>query len=196
MNQVSCREHLEGWSPCPYLPRADRPLTHEVMLPFRRDRGTAFYEAALRYAGSLWLQGLPARSLLLINRALGADLRGGETVLDRWPLPYRAVRWILENRPDDEAHFIGNPRRHYQHLATRMVPPRETQRRWRAWACWYLARHLLPADRFPADDVQLANEAVVEPGREVIVRALDQHGISGERALWESVAPLEMESTE
>jgi hypothetical protein len=151
------------------------------------ERGPVFYETALLYAGSLWLQGLPARSLLLINRALGADLRGEEAILKQWPLPYAAVRWILEHRPDEARHFIGNPRRHYQHLATRMVPPRKTQRRWRAWACWYLAFRLLPAEQYPADARQLEEEGVVEPSREAIAQALDAHGVPGERALWEKV---------
>ncbi len=157
------------------------------MAPYRRERGPEFYETALNYAASLWLQGLPARCLLLLNRALGADLKGDEEVLQRWPLPYAAVRWTLENRPDEEAHFLGNPRRHYQHLATRMVPPRKIQRTWRAWACWYLSREILPEEAFPADTLQIRNEGVVEPSRASIAKRLDEHGIGDERALWESV---------
>lgn len=182
------RPHLADWEPCPYLPTPPEPLTHLVMAPFRKGRGPDFYETALTYAGSLWLQGLPARSLLLINRALGADLTGDEAILKTWPLPYAAVRWILEHRSEDEAHFIGNPRRHYQHLATRMVPPRKEQRRWRAWACWYLSVQTLPANEFPADELQIRNEGIVEPTREEIGEALDSHGIVSERALWEQVS--------
>ena len=159
------------------------------MAPFRRDRGVTFYETALTYANSLWLQGLPARSLLLINRAFSADLDGTESVLQRCPLPYAAVRWILEHRPQDEAHFIGNPRRHYQHLATRMVPPRREQRSWRAWACWSLAEQLLPPDSFPPDSLQIETESVVEPSRQQIAEGLETYGIPGERHLWEAVSP-------
>ncbi|MFT5192947.1 MAG: hypothetical protein ACI957_006008 [Verrucomicrobiales bacterium] len=157
------------------------------MGPFRKERGAAFYETALTYAGSLWLQGLPARSVLLINRALSADLRGDESILETWPLPYAAVRWVMENRPDDlETHFIGNPRRHYQHLATRMVPPRRMQRRWRAWACWYIAAQVLPETEFPGDALQIREEGVMEPSFEDIGEGLEMHGIIGERALWET----------
>jgi predicted CoA-binding protein len=182
------RPHLSDWEPCPYLPVPHEPLTHLVMAPFRKGRGEDFYETALTYAGSLWLQGLPARSLLLINRALGADLTGDESILETWPLPYAAVRWILENRVDDEAHFIGNPRRHYQHLATRMVPPRKTQRSWRAWACWYLSVQVLSSEDYPADELQIRNEGVVEPAPAQISEALESHGISGERVLWERIS--------
>lgn len=183
------RPHLEGFAPCPLLPLATEPLDHTVMAPFRRQRGADFYETALRYASSLWLQGLPARSLLLINRALGADLSGNEAILEKWPLPYAAVRWILEHRPDEEAHFIGNPRRHYQHLATRMVPPRLEQRAARAWACWYLATQILPEAAFPADQRQLDEEGVKEPSRLDVARLLEAHGIAGERQVWEATLP-------
>lgn len=159
-------------------------MTHHVMQSFAAsDRGEVFYETALAYAGSLWMQGLPARSLLLINRGLGAHLTGQEPVLRQWPLPYAAVSWILRHRPD--AQFIGNPRRHYQHLATRMVPPRREQRAWRAWACWYLAMRILPAECFPADHLQLATEDIKEPSHHLIATQLDRVGIPGERHLWE-----------
>ena len=188
MIEAHDRKHLAGWIPCPHLPLPAKVWTHHAMAALGRERGAAFYETALHYAGSLWLQGLPARSLLLINRALGADLRGDEAVLQRWPLPYAAVRWILEHRPDEETHFIGNPRRHYQHLATRMVPPRKRQRMWRAWACWYLARQILPDERFPADRRQIREEGMVEPSREAICQGLEAHGITGERSVWEEAA--------
>lgn len=182
------RPHLADWEPCPYLPTPQEPLTHLVMAPFRKGRGDDFYEMALTYAGSLWLQGLPARSLLLINRALGADLAGNEAILETRPLPYAAVRWILEHRSEEEAYFIGNPRRHYQHLATRMVPPRKTQRSWRAWACWYLSVQVLPTEAYPADELQIQTEGIVEPSRDQISEALDIYGIPGERVLWERIA--------
>ena len=182
------RPHLTHLKPCPVLPKAEAPLSHLVMAPFRKERGVEFYKTALTYAASLWLQGLPARSLLLINRALSADLTGHEPILDEWPLPYQAAAWVMANRPQPaETFFIGNPRRHYQHLATRMVPPRKDQRQWRAWACWYLATLLLPSDAFPADAKQIAEEGVIEPTPLAIAEALEQHGLPGERALWESV---------
>ena len=182
------RPHLSQLTPCPHLPTVDAPLSHLVMAPFRTERGVDFYETALAYAASLWLQGLPARSLLLINRALSADLFGDEPVLDQWPLPYAAAAWVISNRPEPAADFfIGNPRRHYQHLATRMVPPRKEQRLWRAWACWYLSTLILPRDEFPADEKQIADEGVIEPTQAMISDGLQNHGLPGECELWESI---------
>ena len=179
------RPHLPSLTPCPHLPPVAAPLTHESMAGLRTDRGEVFYETALAYASSLWLQGLPARCLLLINRAFSADLQGDEPILERYPWPYAAVAWVLRHRPQPEdRYFIGNPRRHYQHLATRMVPPRLEQRRWRAWACWYLAKQILPPDAFPADAKQIADKGVVEPSQGLIAERLDQYGLPGECSLW------------
>lgn len=146
------------------------------------ERGPVFYEAALGYAQSLWRQGFPAKSLLLCNRALMADVSAEEPVLTRHPLPYKAVAWLLQHR--QEGQFIGNPRRHYQHLATRMIKPRLAQRVWRAWACWYLAKELLPENEFPADEPQIRAEGVVEPTRDEIARELRRHGGDHDATAW------------
>ncbi|MCB1231971.1 MAG: hypothetical protein KDN19_17005 [Verrucomicrobiae bacterium] len=147
----------------------------------KTDRGPEFYLQAQRCAQSLWRQGFPAQALLQINRALGAKLFGDEPILDSWPLPYRAAVWVMRHRREEQ--FIGNPRRHYQHLATRMVEPRKAQRSWRAWACWYLACGIFPD--YPADEKQLLEEGVIEPTREAILRGLIDFGIAGEVAVWE-----------
>lgn len=156
-------------------------MTASAMKAVGSDRGEVFYELALTCAQSLWLQGYPAQSLLQINRALGADLRGGEEVLVRWPLPYGAANWVM--RQVREGQFIGNPRRHYQHLATRMVEPRRVQRAWRAWACWYLACGVGRAD-WVADGKQIEEEGVREPGRGEIEEGLGKAGIDGEVGVW------------
>ncbi|MCP5542022.1 MAG: hypothetical protein H7A52_17910 [Akkermansiaceae bacterium] len=175
------REHLPGLAPCPFLPPVEAPVLASSMKTFgKHDRGAAFYEQALKCGQSLWLQGLPAQAMLQLNRAFGADLAGGEPVLARWPLPYTAMAWIMRERK--EGQFIGNPRRHFQHLATRMVEPRRTQRAWRAWACWRLARRIFPD--CPADEKQLAEEGVIEPASAEIVTGLERHGIPGEVADW------------
>ena len=167
--------------PCPFLPVPREVLTAEAVAGLGPDRGAAFYETALGYAQCLWRAGLPARSLLLINRAMGCDLDGSEPILRQWPMPYRAVAWILQSHRPDQ--FIGNPRRHWQHLATRMVPPRKDLRTWRAWACWFLARHILP--HYPADDLQIAREGIREPEPSEIARQLSQLGLPGEAELWQ-----------
>ncbi|MCB1079600.1 MAG: hypothetical protein KDM64_17415, partial [Verrucomicrobiae bacterium] len=100
--------------------------------------------------------------------------------------PYRAAVWVMREREADQ--FIGNPRRHYQHLATRMVEPRKDQRAWRAWACWHLACRIFPD--YPADEKQIAEEGIVEPSREAIIEGLRTHGLPGEVSLWEEAEVL------
>ncbi len=148
--------------------------------------GERFYEQALSCGQSLWLQGLPAQALLLFNRALGADLHGNEDVIKQWPLPYAAVAWVMMQRTDEQ--FIGNPRRHFQHLATRMVEPRKARRVSRAWACWYLACQVFPD--YPADEKQIAEEGLEEPEREGIEVMLQRDGIEGEVEIWQRAFQL------
>jgi len=168
---------------CPFLPPADAVVTAAATRGLGADRGPLFYTTALVYAQSLWKQGLPARSLLLLNRAMGCDLRPGESVLRDWPIPYAAVAWILAHaRP---GHYLGNPRRHWQHLATRMVPPRKDLRSWRAWACWRISRAALP--ELPPDAHQIASEGICEPDTAEILRHLLLLGLPGEAELWASV---------
>ena len=115
-----------------------------------------------------------------MNRAYGAALQGDEPVLTRWPVPYAATAWLMEHRREDQ--FIGNPRRHFQHLATRMVEPRKEVRTWRAWACWRLARLIFP--ECPADERQIAEEGVVEPDEREISAQLSRLGWPGEADTW------------
>jgi hypothetical protein len=178
------RRHLQGLETCPFLPPVEAPILASSMKVFgKEDRGPEFFLQALKCGHSLWLQGLPAQALLQFNRAFGADLKAGESVLAEWPLPYAAAAWVMRNRRAEQ--FIGNPRRHYQHLATRMVEPRKEQRVWRAWGCWFMASRIFPDD--PADEKQITEEGIVEPTREQIRSGLAAHGIEGETALWEAV---------
>jgi len=167
---------------CPFLPPGDAALSAVSMRRVGQDRGEVFYDLALRCAQSLCQRGLPAQAILLLNRAFSADLTGHEPVLREWPPPYRAMRWILEQR--SEAHFIGNPRRHFQHLATRMVEPRRELRSWRAWACWAIACEVFP--EVPGDLVQLEREGIVEPSMAEIIEQLKIIGLPGEAELWRS----------
>ncbi|HEU5078920.1 MAG TPA: hypothetical protein VFT72_06890 [Opitutaceae bacterium] len=165
--------------PCPHLPP---PLPQMDWRNFnqhgREDRGDAFYLTALRYGNSLWQRGFAARSILCLDRAFGADLRGTESVLAEWPLPYAAMAWILAETP--AGVFIGNPRVHFQHYADRLKAPRKDQRKWRAWACWAIARAVLP--NLPADP----RHEVEEPSLDEIEQHLRLHGHPGEAELWRS----------
>jgi hypothetical protein len=120
---------------------------------------------------------------LQLNRAFAADLEPGAPVLSEWPLPYRPMARILAT--SGENGFLGNPRRHFQHYATRMSGPRSETRTWRAWACWALARKILPS--LPADEEQIAKEGVVEPGLPEIGEKLRELGLPGEAELWRAV---------
>ena len=167
-------------SPCPYLPLCREGLDWTALNRFEKsDRGEAFYFSCLEYGQSLWVRGFAARSILCIDRAMGADLSGGETILKTWPMPYAALPWMLKAVP--EGTFIGNPRVHFQHYADRMNEPRKDQRRWRAWACWALVRAAMP--ELPADP----RHVVEEPTETLIFERLGAFGLPGEATQWRSL---------
>lgn len=154
-------------------------MDYRIYAPYGDRREGGFYGAALEYGHYLWHQRLPARAILCLDRAMGADVSAADPVLGSWPMPYAAMAWILREVPRDL--FCGNPRVHFQHYADRMNEPRKTLRAWRAWACWALTRRVrpeLPGD--PRHDVR-------EPSEAEIGDALEQHGLPGERRLWERV---------
>lgn len=150
-----------------------------VFSAYRSDRGPAFYATALEYGQYLWQRRLPARAILCLDRAFGADLRGDEPVLQAWPLPYAAMAWLLARAPADA--LVGNPRVHFQHYADRMNAPRREQRQWRAWACWALTRRVLPD--LPPDP----RHEVREPTEPEIADGLSTYGLPGETDLWRTV---------
>lgn len=178
--------HLSELKACPHLPTVEEPLRAASMKQCGKVRGEEFYLLALQCAQSLWLQGLPAQSILLLNRAFSADLKGDESVLLKWPLPYAAMVWVMKHYRKED--FIGNPRRHFQHLATRMVEPRKELRSCRAWACWWYACQVFP--EMPADQFQIEREGLVEPSYEEISSGLERSGVEGELAVWESASEL------
>ena len=168
---------------CPHLPEVERHYDHTDIEALGGERGPLFYETALHYAHSLWREGFPAKSILLINRALSLPLKASEPILAKWPLPYAALVWIMRNRV--EGQFIGNPRRHWQHLATRMVEPNKELRTWRAWACWYLAKTVLPEADFPSDQKQIREEQIVEPTHEQIADHLQRLSPANDLEFWQ-----------
>jgi hypothetical protein len=163
--------------PCPHLPAPRAGLDWRSLHAHREtDRGAEFYQDCLEYGHALWQRGLPARAVLCLDRALGADLRGNESVLASWPLPYAAMAWLIGCTPTELS--VGNPRVHFQHYAGRMNDPRREQRRARAWACWALTRIVRP--ELPGDP----RHQIAEPTTEEIAAALRAHGHPGEGELW------------
>jgi hypothetical protein len=147
---------------CPHLPPypPGRKKTHGV------ERGAAFYRDALAFAQGHWQEGKPAQAILQLNKAFSADLRDDDPILKEWPWPYAALEWILEHAADGSAGFLGNPVRHFQHLATRMSGPRREERIARAWKCFHIARRVLAGrGDFPLDGRQIAREGIFIPVR-------------------------------
>lgn len=165
-------------TPCPYLPGVEGRLTAASMQAFRLDRGADFYRAALSYAQSLWLEGKPAQAILQLNKALSADLPDPVEVLAHSPWPYGALKWILEQNIGGA--FLGNPVRHFQHLASRMSGPRKEVRVWRAWACFHLSEVNLDSEGFPRDLEQMDREGLVIPELSEVLDALEEMGWPGE----------------
>ncbi|MBC2594715.1 hypothetical protein H5P28_10630 [Ruficoccus amylovorans] len=151
-------------------------MSWRTLAPHRDDPGAAFYPLALAYAQTLWQRGLSARSLLALDRAFFARLDGSEPVLKDWPLPYRALVWIIRHNPGGT--FIGNPRVHFQHLADRVRGKRREQKSARAWACWTLVRAVRP--ELPGDP----RHAVDEPDEASAFELLREHGHPGEADYW------------
>lgn len=146
---------------CPYLPAygGSRPRRHGVY------RGAGFYLDALVFAQAYWVDGKPAQAILQLNKAFSADVPDGEEILETWPWPYAALEWILEKSADGSCGFLGNPVRHFQHLATRMSGPRKEVRIARAWQCFHIARRVLAGKGdFPMDGRQIAREGIFIPG--------------------------------
>lgn len=172
-----------GWTtarqPCPYLPAA-AALDWRDLHAHRGQSGPGLYLTALTYAQTLWQRGFTARAILALDRALFARLDGSEPVLATWPLPYRALAWIVREHPGDT--FLGNPRISFQHLADRVRGPDRARRQARAWAAWYLVRQARPD--LPGDPTH----AVAEPAAEDVVAALNAHGHPGEAATWQALA--------
>ncbi|MEJ6571530.1 MAG: hypothetical protein QNL39_06050 [Akkermansiaceae bacterium] len=172
-------QHIEGRESCPFLPPSPQVIRPAETRPIREsgNQGT-YYIAALTCAQSLWLEGLPAQSILQLNHALSVDLDADDPAVIQWPLPYQAKVWIFTRR--HEEGFLGNPTRHYQHLASRMSGPNSELRTWRGWACFHLSERVLPADEFPRDEPQIEKEQLVIPTWEQTLTEIRKLGLTGE----------------
>lgn len=136
----------------PHLPAAPPDLDPSHTRQHRRECGPSFHQACLELAQSFWKQGKPAQAILQLNKA---------AFVPSIPAPFPALVWFLLNR--NPGLFLGNPVRHFQHLASRISGPNAPLRAWRAWACFHLAEHILPPSDFPRDEEQIAREGLVIP---------------------------------
>jgi hypothetical protein len=162
-------------APCPFLPSCGRELSWRDLAEHRDNRGPELYRLCLEYGQQLWLDGLPARALLAVDRALYCDVPGDDPVLQEYPLPYRTIGWMVSQPADG---FTGNARVHYQHLADRVRGERAEIKKWRAWGAWAVVRQAHP--ELPPDP----RHEVTEPTLAEIESGLRTHGVSGEVAVW------------
>lgn len=167
-------------APCPWLPEVEEIHDHSVTRRHGAVRGAEFYLDALRYAQSQWISGKPAQAVLQLDKAWMADLPPGHPVLERHPAPYRALVWILVRAASGDCGYLGNPVRHFQHLASRMSGPRAEIRAWRAWLCFHLAERVLPSAGFPRDGRQMVREGMWIPGPGSVLSAMSGLGWTGE----------------
>ena len=142
--------------------------------------GARFHRDALRFAQSQWRCGKPAQAILQLDKAWGADLPDGPDDREGFPSPYMALAWIMKTAATGNHGYLGNPVRHFQHLASRMSGPRLEIRAWRAWFCLHLAERLLPPGGFPRDGRQLAREGLFIPSAGSVLAQLARMGWPGE----------------
>jgi hypothetical protein len=159
----------------PHLPDAPPGLDPGHTRRHRRECGPLFHRACLELAQSFWQQGKPAQAILQLNKA---------AFVPTLPAPYPALVWFLIHRRPDL--FLGNPVRHFQHLASRMSGEHAPLRAWRAWACFHLAHEILPPADFPRDEEQITHEDLLIPDLATIAKNLppcDASRLSDARAL-------------
>ena len=166
--------------PCPWLPDVDAAHDFTVTRRHGAERGGEFYRDALCYAQSQWRSGKPAQAILQLDKSWMADLTDADAVLAENPPPYRAMAWILKAAAAGKHGYLGNPVRHFQHLASRMSGPRGEIRSWRAWFCMHLAERLLPRGAFPRDGRQLAREGLFIPSIDCALAHVHRLGWCGE----------------
>lgn len=178
--RVGLGERGEVNRECPFLPGVSGSHDFSITRRHGGDRGEAYYLDALCYAQSQWMAGKPAQAILQLNKSWMADLTGDEPVLREHPSPYRALVWILETAAGGEHGFMGNPARHFQHLASRMSGPRAEVRGWRAWLCLHLAEGVLNVEKFPRDRVQVCREGLWIPQPARAFQEVAKRGWRGE----------------
>ncbi len=162
-------------SPCPFLPSCGRELSWRDLAELRADQGSELYLLCLTYAQQLWLDNLPARALLAVDRALYCDILEPAPALIDYPLPYATIGWMV-SQPTEA--FTGNARIHYQHLADRVRGERADTKKWRAWAAWAIVRKRRPD--LERDTLHLVDEPTIE----MIQAGLRDYGLPHELEVW------------
>ena len=138
----------------------------------------AFYLTALSYGHYLWLKGYSGRAILAITRALYANLPAEAEVLREWPLPYRALYWVVANHPSQD--YPGNPLTSFHQQATRLRGDRMALRRARAWAVWKLICLAKPELH------TYTYKGIKQPTLDEIEQGLVKHGHPNEVQIWQS----------
>ncbi|MFT5904516.1 MAG: hypothetical protein ACI9E1_000091 [Cryomorphaceae bacterium] len=148
--------------PCPHLPEIDTPLPITHTRKHRESCGSDYFQACLELAQSLWRSGSPAQAILQLDKSFMAS------ITEDISQTYQAIIWIIQNTPENQ--FLGNPVRHFQHLATRMnmKQPNANLRIWRAWACLHLAEKFSTA-RHPRDEEQISKEDLSIPSVQQVI---------------------------
>jgi hypothetical protein len=171
---------------CPWLPEVDTVYDFTLTKRHGEVKGTEFFEDALRYAQSQWMAGKPAQAILQLNKAWMAVLPDGYR-FGGTHSPYRALAWILRQAAAGSAGYLGNPVRHFQHLASRISGPSAELRSWRAWVCFHLAEKILVDGSFPRDGDQIAREGLWIPRMERAIAEVAAKGWAGE---WKEIRDL------
>lgn len=143
-----------------------------------------YYLACLELAQSLYLCGRPAQAILQLDKAMMAILAANSELTQQYPIPYSAMRWIMEHSAD--SGFLGNPVRHFQHLASRMNrnQPQPELRIARAWCCLHLAEAVLSSEQFPRDIRQIDTESLCIPTVDQAITALKRTSPHDDEVNW------------
>lgn len=170
--------------PCPHLPEVHSTLAITHTRPFRAECGEAFFHACHELAQSLWQSGSPAQAILQLDKAMMAQ------VDDSFTMPYEAILWMVTHCPDDQ--FIGNPVRHFQHLASRMNfnQPQPELRIWRAWACLHLTEQIIANPDFTRDEEQIRKENLIIPSLSEVFDYFKSSARENELAIIQSLLSL------
>ena len=84
---------LDPNEPCPFLPKIDKKIKASDSRALSNQKGLSFYRLSLEYSQTKWMQGLPAQSLLQLNRAMSAEINA--LLLDAYSTPFQPVDGLL-----------------------------------------------------------------------------------------------------